>query len=632
MQKNKNWGCFVFLALIVGFVLFRFVDFGSSDQKMDVADSSIYLFPGVRGPDHASFVPPAPTTGWKQFAVRQPSASGLAVLLTDTNSCWIGIAQGLKNAGVPFCLTTSINEALKSPVVMIYPVVSGKVFEKKELKRLKGYTASGGRLIACQILGGGLQQLFGFSDTQLSKKHHTLSLTEEGKTLFPELTDEVEQTIRYANPKVYKTSVTTNEFKGAGHSLMNFEDGSSFLCTNNFGKGKAYAIGMDLGTLVMRYANARGFEGYHKYANTFSPGMDVFFSMIRSIHNEAVPEGVYLKTVPWNYKLNVLITHDVDFTRSIVFVKDYADSEQEQGIKATYFVQTKYIKDWNDDIFFTKKNVQYLQHARDLGMEIASHSVAHSHEYARFPMGDGKEQYPDYRPFVLKKHTTKNGTILGELRISKFLLEHLVKDTRVRSFRPGHLSYPFKLPQALMATGFINSSSVTANNVMSHYPYFLTYSRAYTSLTPILEIPVTIEDELPPSLSDRLSDGLEVARKIGKWGGIYNLLMHTDKCGEKLQFQQDLVEGLKPLGGHFTTVYDFSSWWRGRQEIIWDVVRRGNVYELRITYRSDQSVNGVCFAVPKGWKLQGTDTNLELKNGSLLIKKLETDKVIRFTI
>ena len=34
-------------------------------------------------------------------------------------------------------------------------------------------------------------------------------------------------------------------------------------------------------------------------------------------------------------------------------VRDYARVESNLGIGATYFVQTKYVKDYNDDVFFT---------------------------------------------------------------------------------------------------------------------------------------------------------------------------------------------------------------------------------------------------------------------------------------
>lgn len=59
--------------------------------------------------------------------------------------------------------------------------------------------------------------------------------------------------------------------------------------------------------------------------------------------------------------------------------------------------------------------------------------------FSQFPMGTGTEQYPSYTPFVKARNVAYNGTILGELRISKFLLEHFSGQTLV-SFRPGQLS------------------------------------------------------------------------------------------------------------------------------------------------------------------------------------------------
>ena len=46
------------------------------------------------------------------------------------------------------------------------------------------------------------------------------------------------------------------------------------------------------------------------------------------------------------------------------------------------------------------------------------------------------------------------GTILGELRVSRFLIEQLVPGVHVASFRPGYLSDPYALPQALVATDY----------------------------------------------------------------------------------------------------------------------------------------------------------------------------------
>ena len=47
----------------------------------------------------------------------------------------------------------------------------------------------------------------------------------------------------------------------------------------------------------------------------------------------------------------------------------YAEYEKSQQIGATYFIQTKYIRDFNDDIFFDDKGVVHLKKLVELGMD-----------------------------------------------------------------------------------------------------------------------------------------------------------------------------------------------------------------------------------------------------------------------
>jgi len=102
------------------------------------------------------------------------------------------------------------------------------------------------------------------------------------------------------------------------------------------------------------------------------------------------------------------------------------------------------------------------------------------------PLGSGRERYPRYRPFVESVSRVRGASVLGELRVSRFLLEQLA-GARVVSFRPGRLSYPFSLPQALQATGYRYSSSITANTVLTHLPYQLTHDRADSALQPVTD-------------------------------------------------------------------------------------------------------------------------------------------------
>jgi hypothetical protein len=102
--------------------------------------------------------------------------------------------------------------------------------------------------------------------------------------------------------------------------------------------------------------------------------------------------------------------------------------------------------------------------------------------------------------------------------VSKFLIEHFSSPTSVISFRPGNLSNPLTLPQALVASGYRFSSSATANNSLTHLPYQLTYDRGVESEVGIFEFPVTLEDEELPELESRLPEDLELFRQVGRYG------------------------------------------------------------------------------------------------------------------
>ena len=66
-----------------------------------------------------------------------------------------------------------------------------------------------------------------------------------------------------------------------------------------------------------------------------------------------------------------------------------------------------------------------------------------------------------------------------------------IENVKIESFRPGGLRNPYFLPQALESVGYKYSSSVTANNSLTHLPFELNYSRETDSETNIFEFPVT---------------------------------------------------------------------------------------------------------------------------------------------
>lgn len=133
------------------------------------------------------------------------------------------------------------------------------------------------------------------------------------------------------------------------------------------------------------------------------------------------------------------------------------------------------------------------------------------------------------------------------------------------SFRPGELSNPFGLPQALRATRYLYSSTATANDSLTHLPYQLNYDRLTNSEVEVFEFPVTLEDEELPKMGDRLPQALEVARQVSRYGGLCVILIHPNILDHKLGFEKGFVEGVRPYAW-FGSVSQFGQWWGCTQQ------------------------------------------------------------------
>jgi hypothetical protein len=329
--------------------------------------------------------------------------------------------------------------------------------------------------------------------------------------------------------------------------------------------------------------------------NEYEPTLDVLLRLVKGIYRTGQENSVILGTVPWDKSLAVMITHDLDYTQSVLNSPSYADFEESQRIRATYFIQTKYVRDFNDAIFFNDEGVTRLRDLAGRNIEVASHSVSHSRVFHRFPMGSGNEQYPAYRPYVVDTVTTREGNILGELRVSKFLLENLLGQKTVLSFRPGHLSNPYGLPEALVATGYRFSSSVTANNSLTHLPFQLNYGRTQLAETEIFEFPVTIEDEALPPLGERLNEAIDLARKLSRYGGCYVVLIHPNTLGHKLGFERGFVKAVRDFSW-FGTLSEFGQWWSARNQVGVDV--QGGARHWTIHLDIPEPLLGLTLQVP----------------------------------
>lgn len=583
-------------------------------------------FPELVGPAHDSIVAaPVPTT-MSDFAVN--GKQSLAIWVNDPNSSWLGLALGLKSIGLPFNLVTDIDAALQHNVVMVYPSLTGGNTTPQSLERLRNHVEKGGTLIGFSVLSGGMRSLFGFSSSDEHAKRQRLKFTSDSVSaeLFH---SDPEKLIRLNDPSEINGGLPGTHYLGFESALALFEDGSAAIThkAHPSSSGHAYAFGFDIGHFVLRAYNGRFAKLADTYVNGFQPQVDTLLRLISLIYQQGEPDAVLLSPTPHGKRFTALLTHDVDFTRSVKNIPDYVDLQKRYGVPATYFIQTKYVTDYNDQRFFDPSVAPILSLLLESGMEVASHSVAHSNEFARMPTGTGQEQYPEYSPFVKSFDVVENATRLGELRVSKFLLES-ISDANVVSFRPGHLSSPESLPQLLVASGYRFSSSITANEAMTHLPYRLMYDRTYASQVDAFEFPVTIEDEAGNILK-RFDEAVQISNQIAQYQGLVNLMIHTDSLGDKLRFVERYIEHFKDQA-LFETVSGFGNWWSVRDSAVINTRKLSSgIKQLEITV--DGSIDGLTLQTPPDWQYQsGLEGTLQPQSGQLIMGPFTNNATLVF--
>ncbi len=550
------------------------------------------------GPPGASVVPAPVPTRPDDFAAG--GESRLAIYLTDPAAPWLGLAFGLRTIGVPFLVTTDVRLAVKHRLVLAYPTISGQRVDTAASDALRAQVNGGGTLIGFEILGAGLNDVFGIAGVQPGRGHKALAWSPEAiRTLG--FTQPQEQSVPLAGPGADAGSPGYALQPVAGSDVLaRFDRGQPALVHHAQGRGHAYALGLDLGAFISSAQQGRR-QG-RDYVNAYEPGVDVLLRWLRQVYREAEPLAVTLATVPQGRPLAVLLSHDVDYGVSIRNGIAFARSEAAQQARATYFIQTKYVRDWNDQPFFDAAGMDGLRALQAQGGEIASHSVSHSPVFSKFPIGAGGERYPDYVPFVKSRSETLAATLLGELRVSRYLLQAAVPGARIDSFRPGYLEYPFALPEAMQATGYRYSSSLTAGSAMSHLPYQLSYHRDGLAAVPAWEFPVTLEDErMRPMDTVLLPRALEVARQLGTYGGMCMLLIHPNVLEDKLRFQEIFVARMRDAGAWIGPLGEFAPWWEARDGVQVDVETSAG--QPRIVLRSRVAVKGLALQLPTGWRI-----------------------------
>ena len=541
-----------------------------------------------------------------------------------------GLGEILQIAGVPLYRCNSPEEANGSKILVLdLEIDRPKTFSAETMEFLKEYVRNGGVLIGTGIFSyprGDLKKIFGYKSYRPTREH-TVFILEDMDFFGKYLNRDEERNYRLA---ARKGVIATNEIvTETAKTIGRYEDGTTAIALNRYGKGVAVSLGLSL--YDMRYRNlvGRDAQANEKYINGFEPLSDFFPLFLRGLYENIQKKGLLLSTAPGSAKATVVLTHDVDFVRSVPNMDRFVALEKEKNVTATYTIWVKYLRDYKDLPFFIPQEIQRVVKAENEGFDIGSHTVEHTANFDRLPFGNCRESYPQYRPVALsRKKDGGEPTLCGEVKVSKeLLLGAGVKE--VVSFRSGELLYHPRLPEVLERFGYRYSSCFSAEDVMSYFPY--RYYRDFYPLkepSKIWEIPLAYEDEEFPPLIFRLGKAKELLKKISENGGVFTILIHPDLTLWRLK-NLDLLflkKFLEEIGPDIAVknMKEFGDFWDLRDRLVWRYIWNREALEIEGWSPAKGSVSMKPFGwqfsqIPKqgkGYRIENGILILDVKKGS----------------
>ena len=497
----------------------------------------------------------APTIPGVAGETRVPLA--LAVFAPDPQEFGYGARHLASQMGIPYLFTHDFNQALRQPMIVMTGAVDGNFMTETATKRLRDYLNAGGIVVADDGESGGIQDLAGIADLTPSQHRYRMTMdVPSGDPGFGRLRLPEEQTISLGNKGEGQAVLTQGYRMKPGTSarvLARFDDGSVALVGRNLGKGRIYVTGLAYYDSVLRPQDDQAIEAGRVYDNGFEPSADVPQMMVRDWYLHLVPGAVVTDTTPDGLAGALIITHDVDYSKSILNMLPYAKAEKEHTFSATFFVQAKTVRDVEDQAFFNAHARQIVATVFGEGADIASHTVAHAPDWKTFPVGTGRETPDNYKPYVkvvAPDHShglTIGASVTGEVHVSKQRLDTCAAGIDVDALRTGYLLINRAQWTVLERYGYRYDSSYAAGEVMTSFPYTAMEEQGGSQESRILEFPIVLADAdgwvpmLPhmPAFDRVLDDEAQIH-------GVVTTLIHPDVVADKLPTELALVQHARP--------------------------------------------------------------------------------------
>ena len=565
------------------------------------------------GPDRAAAVPLA-----------------LAVFAPDPQEYGFGARHAAEDTGIPFVFTHDLDNALRQPMVVMTGAVDGNFMDDAVTSKVRDYIEGGGIVVVDDGESGGIEALAGIASLTPSEHRYTMTIdAASGDQGFGRLTHPEERTISLGNRKERQAVLTqgyATKPGGGGRALATFDDGTAAIVCRTIGKGRIYVTGLAFYDSVLRPQDDQAIEAGRVYDNGFEPSADVPQMVLRDWYLHLVPGAVVADTTPDGLSGALIITHDVDYSKSVLNMLPYAKAEKAHGFTSTYFVQAKTVHDIEDYAFYDAHAKRIVATVAGEGGDIGSHTVAHAPDFRTFPVGTGDETPENYKPYVkviAPDHShglTIGASVIGEVKVSEERLDAASPLVHVDALRTGYLLINRAQWTVLERYGYRFDSSYAAGEVMTAYPYTAMEQQGGSVESHVVEFPIVLADAdgwvpmLPhmAAFDTVLDDEADIH-------GVVTTLIHPDVVADKLPTELALVEHARPRMwvGDMDTFGDF---WvkRSQTSVTGSTVADGRE---RVTIAAPHGVDGLTLDFPSGVtqvKAAGTSARV-MPNGTSIV-------------
>lgn len=483
----------------------------------------------------------------------------------------VALRDCLELMGIPFLQTADVQEATRRPLVFIGGILLNTELSAPDREALYSYVEHGGVLLAAQVQGNEFFPLFGITGAAASRTNFRVQFTSTQDLALRYLNRPEERTISLGDPKFYSETVWSTEYTPNTESqvLATYENRTAAFIVNAYGRGLAYALGLGFKETTLIPRLAQSFEAQRQWINWFEPSGDVFRLLLRGLYEENVHPFLLVHTVPEGKETGLCLSHDVDARESFPNSLAFAKMEAGLGVHSTFFVTTKYFLDDTDIGYYTPERVKWIRQVKELGFEVASHSVSHSLRFEQFPVGSADVNPTNYNP--------SHPTLFGEVSVSKQMLDRDLQQ-QTAGFRSGYLIYPNDLLGVLETSGYSFDSSVSAQWVLTNYPYFGFRKRSLDSEhSQIVVVPVALDDSrgelaireflTAETEQEALRIWTDVIRANAENNAITCLLIHPTNITYKLETERRLIEANRGSETWIGDVGTVARFWRGRAQL-----------------------------------------------------------------